>query len=174
MAPQYVAEELLRAEGFHEVHYVKTIAGAANMRALATGEADLSTDFAGPFVLSVDANKPTVALAGVHVGCFELFGTERVHALRDLKGKTVAVPALESTQHVFLASIVAYVGTGPSQGHPLVTHPRAEAKQLLAEGKIDAFLGFPPDPQELRAKRIGQVVINSAVDAPGRNTFAAW
>jgi NitT/TauT family transport system substrate-binding protein len=171
VAPQYVAEELLQAEGFHEVQYVKTIAGAANMRALATGEADLSTDFAGPFVLSVDAHNPTVALAGVHVGCFELFGTERVHAIRDLKGKTVAVPALESTQHVFLASIVAYVGMDPRQDIHWVTHPRAEAKQLLAEGEIDAFLGFPPDPQELRAKRIGQVVINSAVDRPWSQYF---
>jgi NitT/TauT family transport system substrate-binding protein len=171
VAPQYVAEELLRAEGFHEVHYVKTIGGAANMRALAIGEADLSTDFAGPFVISVDANNPTVALAGVHVGCFELFGTERVRAIRDLKGKTVAVPALESTQHVFLASIVAHVGMNPRQDVQWVTHPRAEAKQLLAEGRIDAFLGFPPDPQELRAKRIGQVVLNSAVDRPWSQYF---
>ena len=38
--------------------------------------------------------------------------------------------------------------------------------QLLAEGKIDAFLGFAPDPQELRARKIGSVVVNSAVDRP--------
>ena len=38
--------------------------------------------------------------------------------------------------------------------------------QLFAEGKVDAFLGFPPEPQELRARRIGHVVVNSAVDQP--------
>jgi NitT/TauT family transport system substrate-binding protein len=171
VAPQYVAEELLRAEGFHEVHYVKTIAGAANMRALATGEAHLSTEFAGPFIISMDAGHPLVALAGVHVGCFELFGTARVRTIRDLKGKTVAVPALQSTQHIFLASIAAHVGIDPRQDITWVTHPRAEAKQLLAEGKIDAFLGFPPDPQELRAKQIGHVVVNSAVDRPWSQYF---
>ncbi len=54
-----------------------------------------------------------VILAGGHVGCFELFGTERVRAIHDLKGKTVAVLELGSPQHVFLASIAAYVGLDP-------------------------------------------------------------
>jgi ABC-type nitrate/sulfonate/bicarbonate transport system substrate-binding protein len=36
-----------------------------------------------------------------------------------------------------------------------VIHPPAEAMQLLADGKIDALMGFPPDPQELREKKIG-------------------
>ena len=43
--------------------------------------------------------------------------------------------------------------------------------QLLAEGKIDAFLGFAPDPQELRARQIGSVVVNSAVDRPWTQYF---
>ena len=38
--------------------------------------------------------------------------------------------------------------------------------QLLAEGKIDAYLGFPPDPQEFRAKQVGHVVVNSTLDRP--------
>jgi NitT/TauT family transport system substrate-binding protein len=42
---------------------------------------------------------------------------------------------------------------------------------LLAEGKIDAFLGFPPQPQELRAKQIGHVVVNSALDRPWSQYF---
>src|SRR5262249_51701137 len=32
-------------------------------------------------------------------------------------------------------------------------------------------LGFPPDPQELRAKGIGRVVVNSAVDRPWSQYF---
>jgi NitT/TauT family transport system substrate-binding protein len=61
----------------------------------------------------VDAGDPIVMLAGVHVGCFELFGTDRVHTIRDLQGKTVAVQGLGSSQHVFLASMAAYVGLDP-------------------------------------------------------------
>ena len=38
--------------------------------------------------------------------------------------------------------------------------------QLFAEGRIDAFLGFPPEPQELRERGIGHVVVNSTLDRP--------
>src|SRR5207249_12248346 len=40
-----------------------------------------------------------------------------------------------------------------------------------AEGKIYGFLGFPPDPQELRARKIGRVLLNSAVDRPWSQYF---
>jgi NitT/TauT family transport system substrate-binding protein len=110
-------------------------------------------------------------LAGVHVGCLELFGTDRVHTIRDLKGKTVAVEGLGSSQHVFLASMAAYVGLDPTKDIHWVTHPSAEAIQLLAAGKVDAYLGFAPDPQELRAKQIGHVVVNSSVDRPWSQYF---
>ena len=43
--------------------------------------------------------------------------------------------------------------------------------RLLAEGKIDAFLGFPPDPQELRARKTGHVVVDSGVDRPWSQYF---
>jgi len=43
--------------------------------------------------------------------------------------------------------------------------------KLFAEGKIDAFLGFPPEPQELRAKQIGHVIVNSSVDRPWSQYF---
>jgi NitT/TauT family transport system substrate-binding protein len=38
--------------------------------------------------------------------------------------------------------------------------------QLFADGKIDAWLGFPPEPQQLRARKIGHVIVNSSVDRP--------
>jgi hypothetical protein len=37
--------------------------------------------------------------------------------------------------------------------------------------KIDAFLGFPPEPQELRAQRIGHVLVNTATDRPWSQYF---
>jgi len=171
LAPQYVAAELLRGEGFSEVQYVKTTGGGGTTRALAAGEAHLSTTFSGPFLLAADAGEPIVLLAGVHVGCFELFGSDRVRAVRDLKGKTVAVPELGSGHHVFFASIAAYVGLDPRKDITWVIHPPTEAKRLFAEGKLDAYLGFPPDPQELRARRIGHVVVNSTIDRPWSQYF---
>jgi NitT/TauT family transport system substrate-binding protein len=170
VAPYYVAEELLQGEGFTEVRHVQT-GVTLWTQAVLSGEVDIVLNFVGPLLVRLDAGDPLIILAGAHVGCFELFGTERVRAIRDLKGKTVSVPELGSPQHVFLASIAAHVGLDPRQDIDWVTHPRAEAMHLLAEGKIDAFLGFPPEPQELRAKQIGHVVVNSALDRPWSQYF---
>jgi NitT/TauT family transport system substrate-binding protein len=41
----------------------------------------------------------------------------------------------------------------------------------LAEGKIDAFLAFPPQGQELRTKKIGRLLINSMMDRPWSQYF---
>jgi NitT/TauT family transport system substrate-binding protein len=171
VAPEYLAEEFLWGEGFTAVQYVKTTGGAGVSKALASGEADLSMVFSGPLLLRVEAGDPIVCMAGVHIGCFELFGTERVRSIRDLKGKTVAVQELGSGPHVFIASMAAYVGLDPRQDIHWVIHPPAEAKRLLADGTIDAYLGFPPEPQEMREQQIGHVVVNSTVDRPWSQYF---
>jgi NitT/TauT family transport system substrate-binding protein len=174
VAPQYVAEEFLRLEGFTEVQYVEvevTELTRAIYRLLASGAIDVSMAFAPPFIIQVDVGAPVVLLGGVHVGCFELFGTERVHTIRDLKGKTVAVPEEGGVHHLFLASMAQYVGLDPRKDINWVMRPPAESIPLLAEGKIDALVGFPPVPQELRAKKIGHVVVNSAVDRPWSQYF---
>jgi len=170
-SPQYVAEEFLRAEGFTDVHYIRKEGTEEIEKALATGEVDLNGHFAAPLILRVEAGDPIVIVAGEHVGCFELFGTGRVRSIRDLKGKTVAVPALDSSRYVFFASMAAYVGLDPRKDINFVRHTGTESIQLLAEGKIDAYLGFPPEPQELRARKIGHVLVNSAVDRPWSQYF---
>jgi len=170
-APQYVAEELLKSEGFTDVQYLKKEGALGIEKALASGEADINNLFTGPLIIRVEAGDPIVILAGLHIGCFELFGTDRVRAIRDLKGKTVAVLELGSAQHIFLSSMMAYVGLDPDKDVNWATHPSAESMRLLAEGKVDAFLGFPPEPQELRTKHIGHVVVNSTLDRPWSQYF---
>jgi NitT/TauT family transport system substrate-binding protein len=169
VAPQYVAEELLKIEGFTDVQYVEFLANP--YPGFASGEVDLSMAFVAPFIIQVDADAPIVLLGGIHTGCYELFGTERVRAIRDLRGKTVAVPELGSPHHVFLASMATYVGLDPSRDINFAKYPATDSMQLLAEGKIDALMGFPPVPQELRAKKIGQVIVNSGIDRPWSQYF---
>jgi NitT/TauT family transport system substrate-binding protein len=169
IAPQYVAEELLKAEGFVDVQYVEL--GTDIYPAFAANKVDISMAFVGPFIVQLDANVPIVLLGGIHVGCYELFGTERVHAIRDLKGKTVAVPSLGSPHHTFVASMAAHVGIDPSKDINFVTHPVSESARLLTEGKVDALMGFPPVPQELREKKIGHVIVNSGLDRPWSQYF---
>jgi NitT/TauT family transport system substrate-binding protein len=171
-APQYLAEELLGGEGFTEVHYIQDPeSGVGTRQTLASGEVDLSMTYVGPLITQADTGTPIVFLAGVQVGCFELIGTERVRAIRDLKGKTVAVSALGSSEHVFIASMAAYVGLDAQTQITWATYAQAEAAQLLVEGKIDALMAFPPMAQELRAKQIGHVVVNSMRDRPWSQYF---
>jgi NitT/TauT family transport system substrate-binding protein len=170
-APSYVAEALLHSEGFTEVHYLQKAGTADIETALASGEADLNGHFAVPLLLRLEAGDPIVILAGLHIGCFQLFGTHAVRTIRDLQGKTVTVPAPDSSRYVFLASMVSYVGLDPHKDLNVVTHPGPESIRLLAEGKIDAYLGFPPEPQEMLEQQVGHVVVNSTVDRPWSQYF---
>ena len=47
----------------------------------------------------------------------------------------------------------------------------AASARILAESKVDALIGFPPVPQELREKKIGHVVVNSGLDRPWSQYF---
>ena len=53
----------------------------------------------------------------------------------------------------------------------MVSSGQVRPKELFIDGKIDAFLGQPPVPQELCAKGIGRVVVNSTVDRPWSQYF---
>jgi NitT/TauT family transport system substrate-binding protein len=170
-APVQVAGDLLVGEGFSDVQYVQGAASPDAYKALAAGEVDMALLFAGGVVTRIDTGAPLMLLGGIHVGCFELFGSTRVHSVRDLKGKTVAVPALGSHQHLFVASIAAYVGLDPRTDIYWAIHRGPDAIQLLAEDKIDGLMGFPPEPQELRAKQIGHVVVDTRTDRPWSQYF---
>jgi NitT/TauT family transport system substrate-binding protein len=170
-APQHVAEELLRAEGFTEIRYIET-APAATAGAIAGGKVDFSMAHASYWIPALDAGEPVVLLAGIHVGCFELFAREGIHSVGDLKGKSIGVEALGGSTHVFLAATAAHVGLDPAKDIRWVTTgPNVSPMALFAEGKIDAFLGGPPEPQELRARKIGHVIFNSSVDRPWSQYF---
>jgi NitT/TauT family transport system substrate-binding protein len=171
IAPQYVAEELLRAEGFTDIRFVATDAGIPAAMSVARGEVDFTANFAPTFVIPIDAGEPITIVGGEHIGCFELFAREGIRSIADLKGKNVGVQGLGSSQHTFLSSMAAHVGLDPGKDIHWVTSASPKPVDLFAEGKIDAFLGFPPDPQDLRARGIGRVIVNSATDRPWSQYF---
>jgi NitT/TauT family transport system substrate-binding protein len=171
-APQFLTEEFLRSEGFTDVQFIARAETSGLSKALAAGDVDITMQYIGPSIIQIDRGDPLVLLAGVQVGCFELFGTERVHSILDLKNKTVSgAQEPGGSAHTFLASLMVYVGLDPRKDVKWDTHPPVEAMQLLAKGKIDAFLGLPPEPQELRARKIGHVVVNSMADRPWSQYF---
>jgi NitT/TauT family transport system substrate-binding protein len=173
-APLFVAEALLRAEGFTDISYVEADvpgAGVGSVSVVSDGRADMAVFFAAPLAMAIDRGAEITVLGGVHPGCFELFTRPEIRSIKDLKGKTVSVLGNETGQHVFLASIVNYVGLDAARDVKWDFNPPARGKQLLAEGKIDGYLGFPPDPQELRAKKVGRMLLSSTVDRPWSQYF---
>ena len=64
------------------------------------------------------------------------------------------------------------VGMDPSRDVNWLPAQRlSETMRLFVEGKADAFLGFPPEPQELRAKKIGHSIVNTTTDRPWSQYF---
>jgi NitT/TauT family transport system substrate-binding protein len=170
-APQFVVEDLLRAEGFTDIRYVEGTSSAEINEAVVSGKVDFNTHFAPQWVSVIDDGGPITVLTGVHVGCFELFGNESIRSVADLKGKTVGVAALGSSDHLFVSVMAAHIGLDPLNDIRWMTTQSPTPAELFAEGKIDACLGLPPVPQELRARNIGHVVVNSAMDRPWSQYF---
>lgn len=79
---------------------------------------------------------------------------------------------LGSGQHVLLSAMLAYVGMDPREVRWLDANASLrDAMAVFADGKADAFLGYPPQPQELRARKIGRVVVRTAEDRPWSQYF---
>ncbi len=111
-------------------------------------------------------------LGGVHSGCYELFGNGRVPAIRDLKGKTVAISSMGAADHVFIASILAYVGMNPGKDVNWVTTGSIpETMRFFVEGKADAFSPFRRNRTSCGRKKIGRVIVDTAVDRPWSQYF---
>jgi NitT/TauT family transport system substrate-binding protein len=111
-------------------------------------------------------------LAGIHSGCYELFVHEPIRAVSDLQGKRVGIPQrIGSSGHLLLASIAAYVGLDHRTDINWVTNATGHFMESFTEKQVDAFLGFPPEPQELRARNVGRVILNTTTDKPWSQYF---
>jgi NitT/TauT family transport system substrate-binding protein len=170
LAAQYVAEGLLRAEGFTDVRYLPGVPPAAM---IGRGELDFAHSFAPSLIYHHDLGLPVVALAGVHPGCWELYVHEPIRTISELKGKRVGIPdAIGSADHLFLVIIAKQIGLDPHSDIDWVT-PEGDISpmELFAEGEIDAFLASAPEPQQLRELGIGRVILNSTLDRPWSHYF---
>jgi NitT/TauT family transport system substrate-binding protein len=169
IAPMLVVEELLRSEGFTDVRFVEIPAGISP--ALANAGIDFNPVTPWWLATRIDSGDPSLrvtTLAGMHIGCFELFAREGIRSAADLKGKSVG---LKSAAPLLLSLLAAHVGLDPKSDLRWVTDSALTPIELFAEGKIDAFFGFPPEPQELRARHAGDVILNTTLDRPWSQYF---
>ena len=171
VAPMLLAEDLLRLEGFSQVKYIAadTESGPS---IVASGRADLTMWDVGAMLPLIDEGKPIVALAGIHAGCQELFAHDNVDSIRDLKGKRFAVTALGNGDHIFVSSILAYVGINPKKNISWVAGTTLQdAKTLFLNREVDAFMSFAPEAHEVKNKKVGHVILNTVSDRPWSQYF---
>jgi NitT/TauT family transport system substrate-binding protein len=161
VAPNFIAQDLLRGEGFTDIHYMRH-----SLDAVARGDYAFDFDSVAGLLPFLDAGEPITVLAGLHSGCYELLAQEPIRTIVELKGKRVGVSQLNVGRHLFLKVVAAYVGLDPDSDINWVASPEVKPAKLFEAGKIDAFLGFPPEPQELRARKIGRVILSTATDRP--------
>jgi NitT/TauT family transport system substrate-binding protein len=168
-APLYVVETFLRAEGFSDVQYVTAGSGLADVRMIVQGDLNFDVTFAGAIVHQLDSGLPLTALGGLHVGCYELFAREPIRTISDLKGKRVAATNPNSGEHLYLSIMATHIGLDAEEDINWVFG--GNAMEGFVVGETDAFLGFPPEPQELRARGVGQVILNTVQDRPWSHYF---
>src|SRR4051794_26407398 len=91
IAPQVVAREMLRAEGFTDVQYVNYPKDIQHWppEDLLAGEVDMTFSFSPTDIRFIDAGAPVAVLAAAHNGCVELVARKEIRSTRDLKGKKV-------------------------------------------------------------------------------------
>ena len=82
---------------------------------VARGEVDFAMGYASVFASAIDAGQPITVLAGVMVGCIEVFAKEGIHTIADLNGKRVGVQNLGSSAHVLLSIMCAQIGLDPAK-----------------------------------------------------------
>src|ERR1700745_2690280 len=91
-APQYVCEELLRAEGFTDIRYIDADPLTYPVD-VGRGKYDFCANVTPGQLAAIDAGAPITILPGVHAGCYELFAKDGIRGIADLKGKTVGCSA---------------------------------------------------------------------------------
>jgi NitT/TauT family transport system substrate-binding protein len=84
-----------------------------------------------------------------------------------LRGKSIAISTFGATDHALLSSILGYVGIDPRSDVTWMPASRAiNSITLFTSGKADAIMAFAPQPQELRAMKIGHMILNTGLDHP--------
>ncbi|MDH3567911.1 MAG: ABC transporter substrate-binding protein [Desulfobacteraceae bacterium] len=171
--PQLVAEPLLREEGFKDIQYIKADKEVGRGEEdIMAGRVDFTADFTGLSLIKLVPGSPIDFISGFHVGCYSLIGSDKIKSVRDLKGKKVwAFGNMGDITQSFFKALVNYVGLDADKDIQYVECSKDEAIELFKRGKIDAFMSFPPGPQQLKAAGIGHVLVDTNIDRPWSQYF---
>lgn len=167
--PLAIVEELLREEGFANIERKPSTTTSWNL--LPDGDVDIDMMSWSDFLPLVDAGRPLTVLSGIHAGCLELRANDSIRTIPDLRGKKVGINNFGVTDHMLVSLMAAYVGLRPASDIDWVVNPDVSQVELFEAGKVDAFIGFPPELSQECPRDVGHVVVNTARDRPWSDYF---
>lgn len=170
-----------QADGAYEkavgapIDWRKFDSGADVIAAIASGALDIGYVGSSPLAAAASQKLPIetfyiVGLIGASEALVARDGTG-VSSVRDLVGKTVAVPFVSTTHYSLLAAL-AHEGVDPKQVKILNLRP-PEIAAAWQRGDIDAAYVWDPALGQIR--KSGKVILDSSKVAEwGAPTFDAW
>lgn len=167
--PLALAREFLLEEGFTDVQYVKVQQTTTEW--LTTGVADFNVGYGNLIAANVDAGLPLVTLSGLHPGCFELWARPGIESIRDLRGKTIAVNAVNVSDQFFgfFSTLLAFVGIPHTDVNFIEVKPAIDAlRDAFLDGRSQAFVAPAAFGPELRRnpRNPGKLILDTTVDKP--------
>jgi NitT/TauT family transport system substrate-binding protein len=165
----YYAEEGLKYKEF------KMDPGTA-MNHLTTGTIDVTNNLLAtliqPIVNGLDIKIPLA----IHTGCVKVLvrSDSPIKTPRDLKGKKIGVPSMNSSTRVIPARVLASLGfkvDGNNADVEWVIYPSAELPLALERKLVDAIGLGDPSSSIIENEGKARVIINNATDDNLKNEF---
>jgi NitT/TauT family transport system substrate-binding protein len=168
--PFLFAEELLHEEGFTDVELVTAELHYDFFGKVADGVIDLAYLFMPETTYAIDQGLPLLILGPANAGCTQIWATEDIVGMGDLRGKRLGIGPIRSehpAHYAFITSILQWVGIEAGKDVELVTVNGSHV--LTALGKeVDAVWTWSPQTLTLATTRGSHVIFDSFAEDPWR------
>jgi len=140
-------------------------AGPEEMTAFASKSLDMGYLGVAPSATGLanrSAHIRAVALANAEGSSVVVRKDSGIREVKDLEGKTVAIPGYASVQDFLLRKALEATGVDPKKVNIIVIKP-PEMIVALDTKQIDAFIAWEPHPSKAATMGIGRVLISSSM-----------
>lgn len=140
-------------------------AGPEEMTAFASKSLDMGYLGVAPSATGLankSASVKAVALANAEGSSIVVRKDSSIKEVKDLQGKTVAIPGYSSVQDFLLRKALEGAGVDPRKVNIIVIKP-PEMIVALGAKQIDAFIAWEPHPSKAVTMGIGKVLISSGM-----------
>jgi NitT/TauT family transport system substrate-binding protein len=172
-APLIAAYEkgFLKEEGID----AEMIKGDANTLkdGLATGKIDATDGLLMQWLKPIESGLDIKFTAGLHTGCIQVLAPKDTPftSFKDLKGKTIGVPAIGGGPMILVSRQLANEGLDPQKDVQWKVFPNSELPLALEKGEVDIIAVADPFAELTVSQGKVKSIYNSAKDTPFKNEY---